>query len=159
MQPFSNEMGHAKKRFMKITFILLPVFIILIFSGCRCRDHVTYDFNLKISDTLSKPKYGYYYSITALKALKPIAGIDSTSAFNYGYNQFNLPVSFKEDVTTYIFKGTKRTDTLTISYKRSSVFYSNLCGFEIEISDFKLIKPSTFKLLELNGNMAEVSRY
>ena len=147
---------------MKITFVLLPAFIILIVSGCRCGDHVTNDFNLEIRDTLSKSKYGFYYSITSLKALKPIASFDSTSAFQYGYNQyslFNLPVSFKEDVTTYIFKGTKRTDTLTIAYKRSSIFYSNQCGFEIQISDFQIIKPTTFKLLELNGNMATVSRY
>ena len=74
-------------------------------------------------------------------------------------NSFVLPINYNSDITTYIFISDYKSDTLTLKYTRDYLFLSNECGFELLVSDYKIIQPTTFKNIVINENSASVSRY
>ena len=63
----------------------------------------------------------------------------------FSINNHVLPLAINQDTTRIIVKNSSSEDTLILSYNRTFEYKNGNCGYEITLSNFKLIPTSTFK--------------
>ena len=93
----------------------------------------------------SEPLARVYFQTS--KNYTTISTINPKIVITPGINSIveNLPISLSADKLTFVFANSKRSDTLSFTYKRNFKFESARCGYVVAIEDFKLIVPTSFK--------------
>lgn len=65
-------------------------------------------------------------------------------------SSFLLPLWIGAEKLTYVFYNGANSDTVSVSYSRKFRFNSKSCGYQYEINDLRLAKPTSFKNLVFN---------
>lgn len=77
---------------------------------------------------------------TVFSSVRVINNRKEIQSANGGYH---LPINLHQDSVTYVFRTGNIYDTLTLTYHRNFL-YENNCGFEHQLSNFRIIEPTSF---------------
>jgi hypothetical protein len=69
---------------------------------------------------------------------------------NNAQNTFFLPLWVGSEKLSYVFYNDINSDTVSVTYSRKFQLNSTRCGYQYEISELKIAKPTSFKSLVFN---------
>lgn len=100
-----------------------------------------------------------YVSFSGSNKYSKFRTFKDTSYFQIS-NQI-LPLSINQDTSRLILKDSINQDTLIITYQRNFKYKNSNCGYEITLSNFKLIPTNSFKtgIFSLNSNSKISANY